>query len=147
MQVEAVEGVEEVEEEELCEELEDELDDELDDPRQQEVYCGSPHDDWPPALALLDQFACRQAGRRVDRERFNQAGILIQVLGRAALPIHEVGVAKTTVVAVGTALAGRPPHRSVREELPRTAPPLGIGDRDSRRQALPVARRARRCLP
>ena len=51
MQVEAVEGVEEVEEEELCEELEDELDDELDDPRQQEVYwycrtmMGRPH--WP----------------------------------------------------------------------------------------------------
>ena len=28
--------------------------------------------------------------------------------------------------AVGTAVAGSPPHRSVREELPHTAPPLGI---------------------
>jgi len=30
------------------------------------------------------------------------------------------------VVAVGTALSGRPPHRSVREELPHTAPTLGL---------------------
>ena len=29
------------------------------------------------------------------------------------------------VIAVGTAVAGGPPHRSVREELPHTAPPLG----------------------
>jgi len=28
-------------------------------------------------------------------------------------------------IAVGTAIAGRPPHRSVREVLPHTAPPLG----------------------
>lgn len=27
----------------------------------------------------------------------------------------------TNVIAVGTAIAGRPPHRSVREELPHTA--------------------------
>jgi len=27
-------------------------------------------------------------------------------------------------IAVGTAIAGRPPHRSVREELPHTAPAL-----------------------
>ncbi len=28
------------------------------------------------------------------------------------------------VIAVGTAIAGCPPHRSVREELPHTAPTL-----------------------
>ena len=31
-------------------------------------------------------------------------------------------------VAVGTALSGRPPHRSVREELPHTAPISGRDD-------------------
>ena len=35
--------------------------------------------------------------------------------------------ARNTVrIAVGTAVAGGPPHRSVRECLPHTAPPLGI---------------------
>lgn len=34
-------------------------------------------------------------------------------------------VPNTIAIAVGTAIAGRPPHRSVREELPHTAPPLG----------------------
>ena len=34
------------------------------------------------------------------------------------------------VIAVGTAIAGRPPHRSVREELPHTAPPLSDDGRD-----------------
>jgi hypothetical protein len=28
-------------------------------------------------------------------------------------------------IAVGTVITGRPPHRSVREELPHTAPPSG----------------------
>ena len=31
----------------------------------------------------------------------------------------------TNGIAVGTAVASRPPHRSVREELPHTAPTLG----------------------
>jgi hypothetical protein len=34
------------------------------------------------------------------------------------------------MIAVGTAIAGRPPHRSVREELPHTAPPLSDDGRD-----------------
>jgi putative transposase len=33
-------------------------------------------------------------------------------------------------IAVGTAIAGRPPHRSVRAELPHTALPLGCDGRD-----------------
>ena len=34
-------------------------------------------------------------------------------------------------IAVGTAIAGHPPHRSVREELPHTAPPLSHDGRDA----------------
>jgi len=41
------------------------------------------------------------------------------------------------VIAVGTAIAGRPPHRSVRAELPHTAPPLGSDGRDV---AIPTCR-------
>jgi hypothetical protein len=36
-------------------------------------------------------------------------------------PSERAGV---TSVAVGTVIAGRPPHRSVRAELPHTAPTL-----------------------
>ncbi len=131
MQVEAVEGVEEVEEEELCEELEDELDDELDDPRQQEVY-------WycrtmmgrPVGPAGPVRLSVKPVGGWIVR-RFDQAGILIQVLGRAALPIHGGRrKLKQCVVAVGTTRRGPPPAQIGTEELPRTAPPLGIGDRD-----------------
>ena len=35
-------------------------------------------------------------------------------------------------VAVGTGITPRPPHRSVREELPHTAPTLGDGDSTSK---------------
>ena len=38
--------------------------------------------------------------------------------------------ATTMTIAVGTAIAGRPPHRSVRAELPHTALPLGGDGRD-----------------
>jgi len=38
---------------------------------------------------------------------------------------------RTQVIAVGTAIAGRPPHRSVREELPHTALPLSYDGRDA----------------
>ena len=51
--------------------------------------------------------------------------------------------------AVGTAVAGGPPHRSVREELPHTALPSGNGDQDvistrRRRTARENTRHARR---
>ena len=42
---------------------------------------------------------------------------------------HSISVTDLVAAAafaVGTALSGRPPHRSVREELPHTAPPLGM---------------------
>ena len=35
-------------------------------------------------------------------------------------------------IAVGTPVTGRPPHRSVREELPHTAPTLGLVTRSLR---------------
>ena len=35
------------------------------------------------------------------------------------------------MIAVGTAIAGHPRHRSVREELPHTAPPLSDDGRDN----------------
>ena len=35
---------------------------------------------------------------------------------------------RTTVIAVGTVIADRPPHRSVRAELPHTAPTLDDDD-------------------
>ena len=38
----------------------------------------------------------------------------------------QITIDKFIFIAVGTAVAGGPPHRSVREELPHTAPPLGI---------------------
>jgi len=50
------------------------------------------------------------------------------------------------MIAVGTALTGRPPHRSVREELPHTAPPLGPGDQSSTRRAHLSHACHRRCL-
>ncbi len=37
---------------------------------------------------------------------------------------------QSTVIAVGTALAGGPPHRSVRAELPHTAPTLDDDDQN-----------------
>jgi hypothetical protein len=43
---------------------------------------------------------------------------------------HDVGVAGLygrKSIAVGTAIAGGPPHRSQRAELPHWAPPLGFG--------------------
>jgi hypothetical protein len=40
--------------------------------------------------------------------------------------------AESAEIAVGTAVASRPPHRSVREELPHTAPTLGQTSRLSR---------------
>jgi hypothetical protein len=43
----------------------------------------------------------------------------LQCKFRPILQLRTVGV---TSVAVGTAIAGRPPHRSVRAELPHTAP-------------------------
>jgi hypothetical protein len=38
--------------------------------------------------------------------------------------VRMLGVVQHLPVAVGTAIAGRPPHRSVRAELPHTAPAL-----------------------
>ena len=39
---------------------------------------------------------------------------------------HQANAIHYSRIAVGTAVAGGPPHKSVREELPHTAPPLGI---------------------
>jgi hypothetical protein len=41
-------------------------------------------------------------------------------------------------VAVGTILTNRPPHRSVRAELPHTALPLDSGVEESAHSALPL---------
>ena len=46
-------------------------------------------------------------------------------LPKARSSVKKPFFVKKTVIAVGTALSGRPPHRSVREVLPHTAPPLG----------------------
>ena len=37
---------------------------------------------------------------------------------------HNYGAAQGFGIAVGTSVTGGPPHRSVREELPHTAPAL-----------------------
>ena len=64
--------------------------------------------------------------------------ILSPVLAWKALSDPMEGPKNTkTVIAVGTAIAGRPPHRSVRAELPHTAPPLGSDVRDV---AIPTCR-------
>jgi hypothetical protein len=42
------------------------------------------------------------------------------------------GAARTRVVAVGTAIADRPPHRSVRAALPHTAPTLDAWRQNAR---------------
>ena len=61
---------------------------------------------------------------------------------------REEGIGLRQGIAVGTALAGGPPHRSVREELPHTAPPLGDDGQDvavptcRRRQAVKVLARS-----
>jgi hypothetical protein len=46
---------------------------------------------------------------------------------RLSRPVEWI---RSTMIAVGTAIAGRPPHRSVREELPHTAPLLSDDGRD-----------------
>jgi len=43
---------------------------------------------------------------------------------------HESAPYQSKTIAVGTAIAGRPPHRSVRAELPHTVAPLGSHGRD-----------------
>ena len=50
-------------------------------------------------------------------------------------------------IAVGTAIADRPPHRSVLEHLTHTAPPLGVTIRCQRRRHLScLARRDQNCV-
>ena len=41
------------------------------------------------------------------------------------MQVYTIVVPNTIAIAVGTAVASRSPHRSVREKLPHTAPPLG----------------------
>ena len=48
--------------------------------------------------------------------------------GRSTNAVTERGQAPRTEIAVGTAIADRPPHRSVRAELPHTAPTLDEDD-------------------
>ncbi len=58
-----------------------------------------------------------------------QFGLDAQMLLRTVRP-RQKGI------AVGTTVTGRPPHRSVREELPHTAPPSG--QTITKRVSLPV---------
>jgi hypothetical protein len=58
---------------------------------------------------------------------------------------HNAAIA---LIAVGTALTGRPPHRSVREALPHTAPTLGQTSRQrlAHSSACAAAWWVRRCV-
>ena len=46
--------------------------------------------------------------------------------GSRLRPSRTLGAGTATMVAVGTALAGGPPHRSQRAGLPHWAPTLGV---------------------
>ena len=59
-------------------------------------------------------------GRGDGKERASLPGTFRLCVARGFQP------GRTADIAVGTALTGRPPHRSVREELPHTAPPSGM---------------------
>ena len=53
-------------------------------------------------------------------------GVRLGVDGEKERTAKEGDGGMKKVFAVGTTVSGRPPHRSVREELPHTAPTLGF---------------------
>ncbi len=96
---------------------------------------------------------CHWAGRFLSvvsleffqmREQFLVVGPAVQViadhfagsLGRLAASPQADHHPREKGIAVGTTVTGRPPHRSVREELPHTAPPSG--QTITKRVSLPV---------
>jgi len=80
-------------------------------------------------LAQVDprpqQAALDQAKAQISRDQAQLANLQVN-LGRN-LPLLAKGFATDQqVIAVGTLITERPPHRSVRAEFPHTAPTSGV---------------------
>jgi hypothetical protein len=86
----------------------------------------------PWGLGELESAASVEAGEGRALIKALLAEGLIEAAGRNAWKV-------TQAVAVGTAIADRPPHRSVRAELPHTAPALDVSRQIARRDSGYVA--------
>ena len=72
-------------------------------------------------------FIIRQRGRLVVKRPFvGQSGPLFGICWAVARFPARVVLISSQNIAVGTAVTGGPPHRSVREALPHTAPALSL---------------------
>ena len=86
-------------------------------------------------------FQARKTDNLWGEEKKGKASI-----GRGRKGVRENAGLNRHFRAVGTALAGHPPHGSVREELPHTALTLGSDDRRPRITARSLVRPTNRCL-
>src|SRR5215510_4834611 len=84
---------------------------------------------------------CAQTGRQSAKSMAQSVRtvIFLVMLFSALSTRHSTLDTRPFSVAVGTALASGPPHRSVREEFPHTAPTSGLCDGQPLDRSLPYA--------